>query len=248
MKVLIVDDEQDIASLLQDYLEFGGDHDISIAHSGAEALAKVYQQKPDLIILDILMPGLTGFQVLDAIKRNPQTSGIPIILSSITDGPPHSERKVLGIIGFLRKPIDFKQLDRLVRSLEKNRPKNKRALALLIDDNEEDIDLITTGLKEMGCSVIEALDGAEGLRLAKERNPDFVVLDYLLPINSGIDLVKELKSSPKTCHIPIILISAYIPSDSTEKLYFLREDAENTGLLTAEELCDKIKDLFQVQN
>lgn len=260
MKVLVVDDEREIASLFQDYLETDGGHEVSTAYSGPEALEKLQNQKPDLIILDIMMPGLSGFQVLGAIRRNPQTADIPVILSSATDGPTHDEKKQLGLVDFLRKPIDFTKLTRIVNNLEcSSTPKDvsqdaqvshqgkveHSASVLIIEDDPDDLELLSLSLKNMGCTVRSAMDGAYGLKLANEILPDLIILDYLLPIKDGLDVIKELKASDKTYHIPVILVSAYIPSNSKEKVFMLRENLVNSSSpLSAKDLFSKIKEIF----
>lgn len=118
MKVLIVDDTKDIVSLFRDYLEIRGDCKVSVAYSGEEALEAVKSDKPDLIILDVRMPGLSGLEVVQALRNDGETSGIPVILASgVAEAPEEEERKRLGIIEFLRKPVSMKVLSGKVSEL-----------------------------------------------------------------------------------------------------------------------------------
>lgn len=111
MKVLIVDDSRDIAYLFRDFLELRGDCSVSVAFSGEEALTAVKSNKPDLIILDMVLPGLKGMEVIEALRKTAETSGIPVILASaIEEAPEKEEQRRLGVIEFIQKPINFKLL------------------------------------------------------------------------------------------------------------------------------------------
>ncbi len=118
MKVLIVDDTRDIVSLFRDFLEIRGDCKISVAYSGEEALQSVKAEKPDLIILDVLMPGISGLDVVQVLRSEAETAEIPVILASgVAEAPEEEERKRLGIIDFMRKPISMKALGNRVGEL-----------------------------------------------------------------------------------------------------------------------------------
>ncbi len=118
MKVLIVDDTRDIVSLFRDVLETRGDCEISVAYSGVEALQSVKAHKPDLIILDVLLPDLSGMEVVQALRSEAETSAIPVIMASgVAEAPEEEERKRLGIIEFLRKPVSMKALTSKVGEL-----------------------------------------------------------------------------------------------------------------------------------
>ena len=121
MKILVVDDEREVTSLFQDYLELVGGHKVTIAFSGSEALEKVKIQKPDLIIMDYLMPGLTGVGVVDQLKQSETTSDIPVVIFSVTDAPSPEEKKSMGVIEFLSKPIDFAKLKQIIEEVEKQK-------------------------------------------------------------------------------------------------------------------------------
>lgn len=247
MKILVVDDEKEITDLFQDYLE-GSGYQVRVAHSGSEALVKVGQEKPDLIILDILMPDLTGLQVVDTLKRNPDTSRIPIILSSVLEGPGQKEKLQAGIADFLQKPIDFSRLDQMVKKISQTQKPARKLSVLVIDDDPEDVELLTLGLTNLGCSVSSAADGDEGLRRVRELKPDLVVLDYSMPIQTGFDVLREMKRSEDTAAIPVIFISAYVGADPDEKLFFLPGDSSVTKKLSVEDVCIRIKDILPGNN
>ncbi len=121
MDILVVDDEKNTASLFQDYLEMTGGHKVSVAHSGVEALEKIKMKKPDLIILDQCMPGLTGVEVVGELKKVKDTQEIPVVIFSVADKPNYKTRKSLGILGYFAKPIDFKKLRQIVAEVQKQK-------------------------------------------------------------------------------------------------------------------------------
>ncbi len=121
MKILVVDDEREVTSLFQDYLELTGGHKVTIAYSGNEALEKVKLQKPDLIIMDHLMPGLTGVGVVDQLKQHAETANIPVVIFSITEPPSKEDKATMGVVEFLSKPIDFNKLKQIIDDLEKQK-------------------------------------------------------------------------------------------------------------------------------
>ncbi len=250
MKVLVIDDEASIASLFEAYLEVKGSHEIFVAHSGAEGIYKAKEKKPDLIILDIQMPDLSGFEVIESLRKDPSTANIPVILSSVTDGPAVEEKKRLGIVDFLRKPIDFERLNGLVQDVRDSisqfsgsdfDPTGVHKLnVVIIEDNEEELQLLTFGLEKLGCTVRSAMDGDQGIKIVEETKPDIIVLDYSLPTISGVDVMRRLKSSETTCDIPIVLVSAYLSMNYKGKVFVLRENKGSTQPLSLEDLCSRI--------
>lgn len=105
-KILVVDDEEYLVILLKDNLEFDG-FTVYEAYNGEEALQRAYERKPDLIVLDIGMPKLDGWEVCRRLKENPATSHIPIvILSALTQDEDMEKGRRLGAIRYFKKPCD----------------------------------------------------------------------------------------------------------------------------------------------
>jgi DNA-binding response OmpR family regulator len=113
-RILIVDDEFGLGETLCDLLSIDG-YEATSAWSGQLALAKVAEQPPDLILLDIMMPIMDGHEVLRTLKANPAWQSIPVIMMSAAAVLDKSELALAA--GFLRKPFDFDQLLRLIRAL-----------------------------------------------------------------------------------------------------------------------------------
>jgi len=164
-RVLIVEDKPHARQILQSYLSEAG-YEIETAANGIEALEKAKQWKPDVITLDILLPIKDGWQVLRELKQHPLCKNIPVIIISMLD-----ERNVgfgLGAVDYFVKPV---QKDALLESLRKATSTLKfqqSAKILVIDDDRSVIDLVQVILEAEGCTVMKAMDGREGLRLAQE--------------------------------------------------------------------------------
>ena len=102
-KIVLADDEQFIAVAYNDGLTRAG-YEVSVAHDGEEALAKIKEVKPDLILLDLIMPKKDGFTVLKEVKATPELANIPVmILSNLSQATDDNEAKKLGATDFLVK-------------------------------------------------------------------------------------------------------------------------------------------------
>jgi CheY-like chemotaxis protein len=115
-KILIVDDISDNSFLLQTFLETEG-YQVDVADNGHAALEKIEAEPPALILLDMMMPGMNGFEVSRRIRQNKALPYIPILLITGFDQPSEAEEQELGINGFIRKPVDFTELINQIRSL-----------------------------------------------------------------------------------------------------------------------------------
>jgi DNA-binding response OmpR family regulator len=110
-RVLVVDDRSSIVDVLRIHFTMRG-FDVITAYSGTEALLKATSEHPDVVVLDLILPGLTGTEVLRAIKENPDTASIPvIIMTARAEVAGESYAEVEGAAGFLVKPFDLDQLE-----------------------------------------------------------------------------------------------------------------------------------------
>src|SRR5437899_1374312 len=108
-KILLVDDEAGFAELLRDLLEMDN-YEVELAHDGQEGLDKLQSYMPDVIISDVVMPRLSGFEMFKKVKANPDTSKIPFLfITGFQDDRVLSEARKIGIFGILKKPIDIEQ-------------------------------------------------------------------------------------------------------------------------------------------
>ena len=116
-KILIIDDEFPVGYLIKINLEAEG-YEAILALSGEEALEKARASAPDLITLDLLMPEMDGFEVMEALKRDKGLNSIPVIMISVIDEIRKKKGIVMGAADYLLKPIDFDNLLDKIRGLE----------------------------------------------------------------------------------------------------------------------------------
>ena len=172
--VLVVDDDDSIRSLLQQELSDAG-YLVDQASNGKEALEAVRKNKPNLIILDIMMPEMNGFDVAAVLKNDPQTMDIPIIVLSIVQDKARGFR--IGVDRYLTKPIDTNLLFSEVGSLiEMGKSKKK---VLVVDEDMQAVKSLTDVLHAKGYSVVES-DGKELLAKAIAAQPDIIILNSVL--------------------------------------------------------------------
>lgn len=115
--ILIIDDEFHTGYLIKINLEAEG-YQTTLALSGEEALEKAKASPPDLITLDVLMPEMDGFQVLEALKRDEELGSIPVIMISVVNEIRRKQGIEMGVVDYLLKPIDFDNLLNRIRRLE----------------------------------------------------------------------------------------------------------------------------------
>lgn len=118
-KILLVDDEAGLAELLRDLLEMDG-YTVLIAHDGLEALEKLKEYAADVIISDIKMPRMNGFEMFKQIKASPATASIPVLfISGHRDMQVLEEARKLGVFGILDKPVDMEKIQRKLHEILK---------------------------------------------------------------------------------------------------------------------------------
>jgi signal transduction histidine kinase/CheY-like chemotaxis protein len=183
--ILIVDDDDSIRSLLQQELGDAG-YSIEEARNGKEALAAVRKQRPDLIILDIMMPEMNGFDVAAVLKNDPQTMDIPIIVLSIVQDKTRGFR--IGVDRYLTKPIDTGLLFSEIGSLlEQGKSKKK---VMVVDQDIATVNTLTEVLKTKGYSVMEANE-TELLEKAIANQPDIIIINSVL--SGKQDIVQTIR-------------------------------------------------------
>lgn len=116
-RILLVDDEEGFLSVIKEALEIRG-FDIITAKSAIEAGLELSSKKPDLILMDIRMPGIDGLQACAAIKKNPDTSNIPVVIvSSISEDAQINSAHKIGIADYFVKPVDIEKLVKRIREI-----------------------------------------------------------------------------------------------------------------------------------
>jgi CheY-like chemotaxis protein len=202
-RVLVVEDDRRSADLLRVYLE-GVGYAVSVAHDGIEGLELARQLNPSAVILDILLPGLSGWELLARLKGDPTTAAIPVVITSMLDE--RGAGFALGASGYLVKPVGRDELlEALGRCVT---PSAHGRTVVVIDDDPLDLDLVESVLAPEGWLVVRAAGGEEGVRLVRSERPAVVLLDLLMPEVDGFDVVARLRADPLVAGVPIVVLTS----------------------------------------
>jgi len=201
--VVVVEDDRRSFDLLRVYLEAAGARVVS-ARDGEEGLDTVRRLNPAGVILDILLPGVDGWEVLAQLKADPGTAAIPVVVVSMLDE--RGRGFALGAAEYLVKPVGK---DQLLAALYRvaAMPERKHTV-VAIDDDPRAIELVRASLEPEGWTVLGAATGQEGLALIRERQPSAVLLDLLMPGMDGFEVVEALRADPDTKSVPVVILTS----------------------------------------
>ena len=178
--VLVVDDDANIRSLLSQELTEAG-YSVRLAEDGRKALTLIREDIPGLVILDVMMPEMNGFDVAAVLKNDPATMDVPIIILSIVEDKERGFR--LGIDRYLTKPIDTASLFREVDTLLGQGKSRKKVM--VVDEDASTVRTITDVLETRGYQVVES-NGAELLSRAVDSKPDIIILNSILSSEEAV--------------------------------------------------------------
>jgi CheY-like chemotaxis protein/putative methionine-R-sulfoxide reductase with GAF domain len=199
--LLIVEDDSAFAKILIRLSRERGFKCIA-AETGEQALMLAEKYKPDAIILDIMLPGMNGYKVLEILKQDAHTRHIPVHIMSATEGNPEAFLK--GAIGFLSKPAETEAIDMAFKKIEAFVKKNIKDL-LIVEDDYNMRHLIRKIVGGEDINVTEAKSGKEALRMIDEKDFDCMVLDLGLPDLNGFELLRKMQLLKKENLPPVIV-------------------------------------------
>ncbi len=204
--VLVVDDDAAVRELIARFLGDAGMETVGAADGGA-ALAEARARRPDVITLDAVMPGLDGWEVLSALKSDPATAAIPVVMVSFLE---QRERGfALGAADYVVKPIDW---TRLAAVIERHLDGRRDAAIMVVDDDESTREILRRTLQADGWEVWEAGNGREALELLAARKPALILLDLMMPVMDGFEFIDEYRRHPRWHTIPVVVVTARDPS------------------------------------
>ncbi len=201
--VLVVDRDEEIASLIETYLHRRG-YKVVKAYNAEDAIREARRVKPDVITLDVILDDDDGFELLQRFKEYPETEKIPVVVLSIVCDEGRSCR--IGAADYLEKPIDKRRLlsvvDQLVGSVDS-------PLVLVVDDDRDVVSVLSETLRNKGFAVASAYDGTEALAVIEQRHPHLVLLDLRMPRMDGYEVIKRVKSHAEWGDIPIVVMTGH---------------------------------------
>lgn len=200
--VLVIEDDPGARDLLTRFLTKEG-YQVKTAAGGEAGLRLARELHPDIITLDVMMPGLDGWAVLSALKADPGLADIPVVMLTIVDNK--NLGYALGAADYLTKPI---QRDRLLAILEKYCPPSEPATVLVVEDDAATREIIRHLLEKSGVQVAEAENGRVALERLAAGQPGLILLDLMMPEMDGFQFVDHVRQHEAWSVIPIVVVTA----------------------------------------
>jgi PAS domain S-box-containing protein len=200
--VLVIDDDQATRDLLARFLTKEGFH-VATAADGKAGLELICTRRPRAILLDVTMPRMDGWAVLRTLRADPELGDLPVIMVTVLD-----EQNLafsLGATDYLQKPVDWTQLKEV---MERFRPKPHDGPVLIVDDDADLRELMTSQLTRDGWQVATAVDGRAGLTAVAEHKPRLILLDLMMPELDGFGFLRLLRTRPEWYDIPVVVLTA----------------------------------------
>jgi len=219
--ILLVDDSEPAIIQLKDFMEETG-YKILVAHDGTEALKIIAHTIPDAMILDLMMPGMDGFEVLETIRDAEPTAHIPVLIltaKQITK----EDLKFLkrnnvhqliqkGDVNRIELLNSISRLTNTEKTEEEHISRDVRLIEgkpviLVVEDNHDNL-LTVKAILDNDFTILEAKDGSQGINMAKKHNPHLILMDIALPGVDGIEAFKTIRNTGQLAHIPIVALTA----------------------------------------
>lgn len=227
-KILIVEDDVFLGDILVEKLKSEG-YDAHLARDGAEGFQKIKELKPDLVLLDIILPNMNGYEILEGKKADPEISEIPVIIISNSGQPVEINRALsLGIKDYLVKaqfdPEEVLAKVRLQLKKEENNSASNNTKTsdsaqkitdssltgkkiMWVEDDDFLSDIIKQKISGQDCTLLHIASGKKALEIVENEMPDLIMLDIVLPDINGLEILQKIKDNPKTANIPVVLLS-----------------------------------------
>lgn len=256
-RVLLIDDSPTTTAQLTRYLGELGVGTV-VYNQGTGAINYVLKMKPDVVILDVLLPGASGWEILEGLKKEPLTQNIPVLIISVVDN--REQALTLGAADCLIKPISRQQLQRALHRLlmrqiqsqhamilaaDQDVAEQKLPLVLLAEDNEANIQTISNYLIAKGCRVMVVRNGREAIERVKEDTPDIILMDIQMPNMDGLTAIRHIREELHQITIPIVALTALAMPEDRQKCLEAGANAYMSKPVSLKALMETIESLLQ---
>jgi signal transduction histidine kinase/DNA-binding response OmpR family regulator len=226
VRILVVDDHPNTATTLARAISQLGDGiNVISATSGQQALEYANEDTVDVLITDMMMPGMNGLELIEHLQAHPAGRPLHIILMTAYDVPGLKETtRRLNIHNTIIKPVPTERICQIVKQVLENMgpadvpagtPETPHHFKIMIaDDIPDNVNLLSRFISNEGYAYIVASNGVEVLEKARLEMPDLILLDVNMPEKDGFTALKELREDPEIRHIPVIILTAARPSPS----------------------------------
>ncbi|MGB7293953.1 MAG: response regulator [Candidatus Aminicenantales bacterium] len=214
-KILLVEDDSIQIELIKKYLEPQG-HIVVVAKNGQEGIKLAREDRPELILMDMIMPGMHGLEATIKLKEDPLTVGIPIMALTIMSSPKFvQECYRAGVIGYIKKPFNpnvlLESVERIV-----GKPERRVARIMLIAGASRLATMIEMRLVRQGYQVNSFAGAKSAVESLTEQKPDAVFLDISLPEKHVATVFGELVRLEATREVPVIVFSSHLNKEVLE--------------------------------
>lgn len=198
--ILVVDDDKQLVNDISAKLEKEGYATLK-AYSGKDAIKMAIKYQPYAITLDIIMPEIDGWEVLQQLQQNPSTANIPVTIISKSDDLDTSF--ALGAVGYVQKPVNKRLLISEILKIRQNAKK-----IAIVDDSEVDRMQICRVLENENLENIVFENGEQCLNYLESELPDVLILDLMMPKMNGFQLLKQIRGNANSSNLPVIVVTA----------------------------------------
>ncbi|KWT76825.1 two-component system sensor histidine kinase [Candidatus Magnetominusculus xianensis] len=255
LKVLVVDDDPKAVEIVSQYLQNEG-CEVFKAYGGQEAVDTAKREMPDLIVLDLMMPEMTGFDVVRALKDVPETASIHIIILTAKIITEDDRRELNNNVLKIVQKGNFNKTDLIAEARRAMRTKiHDKAAApvpvvedithkplqpavLVIEDDPAQSNMMRLSLERQGYTVMQAENGRAALELMGSRKPDIITLDLMMPEMDGFTFLEKKSENPDFADIPLVIVSAIAGESKGDTLSagaFLRKPVRHKEMLSVVE-------------
>lgn len=255
--ILLVEDSEPAVIQIKDLLEESGYH-IMVARNAREAFAIIDQVIPDAMILDLMMPGIDGFEALKTLREAETTAHIPVLVLTAKHITKEdlANLKKNNIQQFIQKgDVNRTELENAVKRMlfpthiQERKPQRSpqsiedKPVVLVVEDNRDNMITVKALLGDQ-YTVIEAIDGNEGVEMAKKYIPNLILMDIALPGINGIEAFNAIRKLPLLHHTPIIALTASVMMHDCEKILAHGFDAYITKPVMEKEFTKVIREVL----
>lgn len=234
--ILVIDDEESAAEVIRRMLERRGLRCVC-ASDGREGVRRARELRPALIVLDVLMPGTDGWQVLSTLKADPELAEIPVVIVSVTRS--QGLGFALGASDYLVKPVDG---GRLMEAVGRHLPGAAERPVLVVEDDAITRSMLRKLLERQGWEVVEAADGREGLERLDSSRPALVILDLMMPEVDGFSFLDAIRTRTAEAAVPVVVLTAKeLTRQDEERLAGQVQKVLEKGSYSQEELFREVR-------
>ncbi len=246
-RVVLIDDSKTVVSVLKKQIEGFGFH-VDTATDGREGIDLVLETMPHVVIVDLQMPGMSGYEVCTELAANPRTRRIPVIIESATISEDTTKKGFwAGAVDMLPKPVESALLAKALHDVIPLTAGNSRGSLVVLEDSTIIASIITKIASEVGLSTISYSTIKEFKAHLTVSKPDIISVDLSLPDGSGLDLIREIRSDSRFDSVSILMLTGQ--DDSATMLNCLQSGANDfiTKPFTKQELLARLGSQLRVK-